>query len=347
MKNIYFIGLLAIACQTNQSRLNTSAGVKPVVVTEPVLSDSDDPAIWIDHEDPSKSLIIGTDKGGDTGEGGLYVFNLQGKIIADRTFPIKRANNVDVAYGLQLGERKVDIAVCTERNTNSIRVFSLPDLTPIDNGGIAVFEQEDLRAPMGVSLYTDAHGEIYAIVGRKNGPSGSYLWQYVLQDSSGFVVASAVRKFGNYSGKKEIESIAVDNNLGYVYYSDEGVGVRKYYANPDSSATELALFATQGFTADHEGISIYQLTDSTGYILVSDQQANRFQVFAREGTKDNPHQHSFLKSVLISTNESDGSEVTSFSLPGLPHGMFVAMCDNKTFQVYRWEDVAGKELKSR
>ncbi len=46
------------------------------------------------------------------------------------------------------------------------------------------------------------------------------------------VKGTLVRKFGLFSGKKEIESIAVDDALGYVYYSDEGYGVRKYYADP-------------------------------------------------------------------------------------------------------------------
>ena len=87
---------------------------------------------------------------------------------------------------------------------------------------------------MGIALYTDPKGNIYAITGRKTGPKGgTYLWQYLLSDSGkGFVEAKLVRKFGNYSGKKEIESIAVDNENGYVYYSDEQFGVRKYYADP-------------------------------------------------------------------------------------------------------------------
>jgi 3-phytase len=52
----------------------------PVIVTEKVRSDSDDPAIWFNKADPAKSLILGTDKGNDTLAGGLYVFDLNGKI---------------------------------------------------------------------------------------------------------------------------------------------------------------------------------------------------------------------------------------------------------------------------
>ena len=165
---------------------------------------------------------------------------------------------------------------------------------------------------------------------------------------NGQIRLELVRKFGQYSGIKEIEAIAVDAELGYIYYSDEGVGVRKYYAEPEMGNEELALFATTGFTDDHEGISIYKLDDSTGYILVSDQQAALFHVFPREGTAGNPHQHTLITKIPVSTVESDGSEVTSTALgPDFPKGLFVAMSDDKTFQIYRWEDLAGDILKSK
>lgn len=332
--------------ETPVATLPDTTRITPTIVTDTVSYDSDDPAIWINPQDPSQSLIIGTDKGGDTGDGGLYVFDLSGKLIADKTVKkIQRPNNVDIAYGVLIKGVKTDIAVCTERNTNSIRAFSLPDMKPVDGGGIPVFEGVAERAPMGIALYTSPDNKTYAIVGRKTGPSGSYLWQYLLEDNGrGQLKATVVRKFASYSGKNEIEAIAVDNELGYVYCSDESVGVRKYYAHPDSTNTELALFATSGFTDNHEGISIYKSDSTTGYILVSDQQANQFHVFPREGVAGNAHDHPLIKVVRLSTIESDGSDVTNYALPGFPNGFFVAMSDDKTFQIYRWEDV---ELKIR
>lgn len=323
--------------------------ITPVAVSERVKHDSDDPAFWIDVNDVSKSLVLGTDKGGNTGDGALYVFDLQGKEIKDKTVRnIKRPNNVDVAYGLKTKGSSTDIAVCTERNTNAIRVFSLPDMKPIDNGGIPVFEGDTARAPMGIALYTTGDQEVYAIVSRKTGPSGTYLWQYLLQgDDRGNVKGKLVRKFGSYSGKHEIESVAVDNELGYVYYSDEGAGIRKYYAHPDSSNTELAFFGTTGFADNHEGISFYKFEDGTGYILVSDQQANQFHIFPREGKAGEPHRHERVATVKTATMESDGSETTSISLPGFPGGLFVAMSDDGTFQFYTWKHVAGKVLRVR
>ncbi|MBT1704609.1 phytase [Chryseosolibacter indicus] len=313
--------------------------IRPLLVTDSVRHDSDDPAVWINRQDKSKSLILGTDKGGDTGDGAIYVFDLNGKEVKDKTVHgIKRPNNIDIAYDFNINGKLTDIAVLTERLTNSIRVFSLPEMKPLDNGGIPVFESDTARAPMGVALYTDANKNTFAIVSRKNGISGEYLWQYRLEASNGFITGKVVRKFGNYSGKHEIESVAVDNELGYVYYSDEGAGVRKYYAHPDSTNTELAFFGQIGFTDNHEGISIYKKSGTKGYILVSDQQANQFMVFSRDGSLSNPHDHQLIKVIKASTRESDGNDATSDALPGFPKGLFVAMSNDRTFQVYRWED---------
>ena len=341
-----------LAC-TNTDTKNTNANkadsvVKPLYTTEPVEFDTDDPAIWVNKQDPSKSLVIGTDKDEN---GGLYVYDLKGKIIRDKVVKgIKRPNNVDIAYGLKLGGKMVDIAVLTERMTHKIRIYSLPDMKPLDNGGIEVYKGETnemYRDLMGIALYTTPSGQIHAIVGRKTGPTtGDYLWQYLLEDDgSGTVKATLIRKFGNFSGKKEIEAIAVDNELGYIYYSDEQHGVHKYYADPAKGNKELALFAKDGFTEDHEGISIYKTSDSTGYILVSDQSANQFKVYSREGAK-NANDHPLITSIKTSTNQSDGSDIVSIPLNNdFKHGLFVAMSDNKTFQYYRWEDLAGTLLK--
>ncbi len=332
----------AALCSACQQPAKAPGALEPAVITEQVTHDTDDPAIWINPADTLQSLIIGTDKDSN---GALYAFDLNGKIVR-KTERLQRPNNVDIACGLLLGGQRVDVAVVTERETNMLRVFKLPGLEPVDNGGIPVFEGETERAPMGIALYTrPADTAIFAIAGRKNGPVNNYLWQYRLHDNGqGQVTGTLVRKFGQYSGKKEIEAIAVDHALGYVYCSDETVGVRKYNANPDDTAApELALFGTTGFASDHEGISIYPLTDSTGYILVSNQQANTFMVYRREGAAGNPHQHTLVAEVPVSTIESDGSEVTAVPLGSrFPKGMLVAMSNGKVFHYYSWSDIEAK-----
>ncbi|PWB20724.1 phytase [Flavobacterium sp. HTF] len=341
MKNKSLVALLLLAlsftaCKDDKLAAVAPNALKPTTVTEALPHDTDDPSIWIHPTDASKSIIVGTDK--DT-DGGLYAFDLNGKILK-KSIVLQRPNNVDIAYGLLIDGKKIDIAVTTERETNKIRIFSLPDLKPIDNGGIPVFEGEQLRDPMGISLYTrPGDKKIFAIVGRKSGPSGSYLWQYELAGSGKNATAKVVRKFGAYSGKKEIEAIAVDNELGFVYYCDEQFGIRKYNADPAlNDNKELAIFGKTGFKADNEGIAIYKKTDSTGYILVSNQQANTFMVYPREGAKGKANEYPLLAEIPTSTVECDGADVTNVNLgPKYKNGLFVAMSNGMTFHYYTWD----------
>jgi 3-phytase len=262
-----------------------------------------------------------------------------------QTPTLKRPNNVDIVAGLMLGGKPTDIAVVTEREMQRLRVFRMPDLAPLDKGDLGVFDGEATRAPMGVALYRrPTDGVVFAIVGGKSGPADGYLWQYRLDDDgTGHVKMTKVRAFGRYSGKKEIEAIAVDAELGYVYYSDEQHGVRKYRADPAAAdaSEELALFGTAGFAGDLEGISVYAQAGGAGYVIVSNQQADTFRIFSRAGTRGEPQAHPLLKSVRLSTRESDGSEVTSVPLPGFPGGLLVAMSTDRTFHFYAWDDIAA------
>jgi len=317
----------------------------PLVVTERVRHDSDDPAIWVNSADPARSLVLGTDKHED---GSLYAFDLAGRVVK-RVPGLERPNNVDVEYGLALGGQLVDIAVVTERRGDSLRIFRLPELVPIDGGPIPVFCGEAQRGPMGVGLYKrPSDAAVFAILSRKSGPARDYLWQYRLEDGgSGVVKAAKVRAFGAFSGRGGIEAVAVDDALGFVYYADERVGVRKYRADPEDpdAGRELALFATDRFARDREGISIYTMNDGMGYILVSDQQVGRFHVYPREGVLGDPHSHPCLKSVKTSAVGSDGSEVTNAALGAVfPAGLFVAMSDDGTFHFYAWPQIAGSDL---
>ncbi len=325
---VCFSGLL-LACKQNKL-----PAILPDIITESTLNDTDDPAIWINKENPEQSIVFGTDK--ET-NGAIYAFDLDGKIIEEKTLRnMKRPNNVDVAYDFQLNDSTtVDILVFTEREKHQIRLFSVPDMIPLDQGGFPVFTDEtnlENRLPMGISLYkSPIDGSMYAIVGRKTGPTNNYLYQYALQADSLGVKANLVRKFGSFSGVKEIEAIAVDNAKGYVYYSDEGVCIKKYYAEPNIGDTELACFGGEYFLEDIEGIAIASYPDGTGYIIVSDQQKGQFNIFSRT---DN----SFLKAVNLSTLATDGCEVVTVPLNDtFPNGLFVAMNDQKNFYFYSLE----------
>ena len=322
--------------------------IQPRVITEPVGHDTDDPAIWVNRANPAASLVIGTDKDMD---GALVVFGLDGQIRHDLSVRgLVRPNNVDIAYDVMIGGVKTDIAVVSERYAHRLRAYRLPDMAPVDGGGIPVFEGQVAREVMGIALYTrSTDGAVFAIVSRseEGAPRENYLHQYrLVDDGTGTLRGIFTRAFGQWSGRKEIEAVAVDNELGYVYYSDERYGVRKYHADPlaEDAEDELAEIGVTGFARDHEGISIYQSGAGTGYILVSNQQADTFRIFPREGSNGDPHAHPFLTSVRVAAMDSDGSDVTNAELPGFPGGLFVVMSTDRTFHFYAWADIAGKEL---
>lgn len=348
--------LCAASAQTPDVPTRT---VKPVLATNPVSQDPDDPAIWINPGNPAQSVVIGTNKIKADEGGALYVFGLDGK--TRQIVPnLDRPNNVDVEYGLKLGGKRVDIAVCTERLRHALRVFAISStgkLTDLLPDGLPVFAGETgaQSEPMGIALYKrPADGEVFAVVGRKSGPAKGYLHLYRLHDDgTGKPVVTFVRAFGAYSGKKEIEAICVDDALGYIYYADETVCIRKYPANPDSPyfGQELASFGREkSRVADHEGLAVYTHSDGTGYVVSTDQipatnGGTRYYIYKREGTPGDRHDHRAVRIVSGGADETDGVEIVSAPLgEAFPKGLFVAMNSGaKNFLLYDAAKIAPKK----
>ena len=351
--------LLPLLIAASAAQAPTSITIRPLVATAPVPQDADDPAIWVHPSNRARSLILGTNKVKADEGGALYVFGLDGKV-RQIISGLDRPNNVDVEKGLLLDGKRVDIAVTTERLKSRLRVFRIPSdggkLSEVGSG-LPVFtgQSGEQAAPMGIALYRRSRdGALFAIVGRKTGPRRGYLWQYRLQDNGrGGIRAVKVREFGRFSGKGEIEAIAVDDTLGYVYYADEADGIHKWRADPDHrhAAQELAVFGREGFTGDREGIGIYTRANGTGYIVCTDQirGGSQYHIYRREGERDRPHDHSRLVSVLQGgADETDGIEVLSTPLGSrFPNGLLIAMNSGpRNFLVYRWPQrlVLGKPV---
>ena len=86
---------------------------------------------------------------------------------------------------------------------------------------------------------------------------------------------------------------------GFVYYSDEGVCIRKYVAEPDAGNEQISCFGGAYFSEDIEGIAIASYPDVKGYLIVSNQQLGEFNIFSRET-------NAFVKALNLSTTETDG-----------------------------------------
>ncbi len=286
-------------------------------------------------------------------DGALAVFGLDGSL-RQLLKGADRPNNVDVEYGLDLDATPTDIAVLTERLGRRLRVYSISRdglvIRDISAGTMPILDGApgDEGAPMGIGLYKRPRdGAIFAIVAPKAGPKQSYLWQYRLEDDgTGHVKVTFVRRFGDFSGVGEIEAIAVDDELGFVYYADETAGIHKWLADPDApgAGRELAVFATTGYQQDREGLGIYAMANGTGYIVSVDQVAGEsvFHLYKREGEPGRPHDHS--ADVLTFSGGADGTDgldVTSAPLgPDFPDGLLAAMnSSGRNFLLFRWQDI--------
>jgi len=296
--------------------------------TAPERHQTDDPAVWRHPKRVAESLIIGTVKM-PAPDGAVAVYRLDGTLLM-RVTGVDRPNNVDVAYGVRIGRRKVDIAVVTERNKQQLRVFEIvPGEGLRDLAALPVFEGERGPAalPMGVAMYRRKRDRaLFAIVSRKTGPSGSYLWQYEIRDNGrGGLEGKKIREFGIFSGTKEIEAVAVDHDREHIYYADEGAGIRKYHADPahPQASRELALFGQSGWKGDREGIAIHD-----GFIVATDQQHpnSEFHVFSRDTLRE-------VGIFRVGADTTDGIEIA-------PFGLFIAMNDSRhNFVLAEWKAI--------
>ena len=332
--------------------------IHPAGATAVVPDDADDPAIWVNPADHARSLILGTNKVAAP-DGALYVFGVDGSV-KQVVKPLDRPNNVDIEYGLATPSGPVDIAVVTERLQHRLRVYRITDtgLAPLDAGGIPVLagQIDEAAMPMGIALYRRPRdGAIFAIVAPKTGGKDGYLWQYRLSfdADAGAVRATFVRRFGTFSGSGEIESVAVDDALGYAYYSDEEFAIRKWAADPDdrNATYELATFGKGAFTLQREGIAIVSKADGTGFIVCTDQipGGSVLRVYRREGQPGQPHVHDPAVATLVTTADTtDGIDATVSTLGDrFPEGLLVMM--NSVGRNYQFYDLRAMlhELKDR
>jgi 3-phytase len=338
------------ACGGSNGEMAPRAAVTAAGATVAVEHDADDPAFWRHPADPALSLILGTDK--RDADGALVVFSLDGSL-RQRIGGLARPNNVDVEYDVTLGAWRGDVAVLTERRADRLRLFGIPadgsalvDLAP---AGLPV-----LAGPMGIGLYRrPADGALFAIVAPGSGPLQGYLAQYRIDaDAAGAPRATLVRRFGSFSGRGEMEAVAVDDELGFVYVADEHCCLRKHAADPDAPGAdaELARFGESGYRGDREGIAIVSTSLGRGFLLSADQigGGSTLQVYRREGDAGAPHRHAPIGSVIIDADATDGIEASAGALPGYAGGLLLAMSSReRRFQLYRLDEVLAVALAAR
>ncbi|MEM7115090.1 MAG: phytase [Chloroflexota bacterium] len=314
----------------------------------------DDPAIWIHPTDPSLSLVIAANK-----NMALFTFNLDGTEQQDVDEPNGNDsyNNVDVRYRFPLNGTLVDIAVATQRNTNSLEIYKVDVATRmlVDIGDKTINDALVDYEPYGIGLYHDpATNLFYAFVTDNGGDNDVHQYQLVANPNDTIKLVWK-RTFDNVNGLAE--GVVADDINGFVYVAEEDDGIYKYDADPAAAITRttVALVGDNGIDDDIEGLTIYYaISDNcngkTGYLIASSQGNATFHIFEREAGNAFVGDFSVVDhptNGIDGLSGTDGIDVTNVALgPNFPNGFFAAHDDIddttefENIKMIDWQDIA-------
>tara|TARA_R110000772_G_scaffold38354_7_gene90524 strand:- start:269 stop:1318 length:1050 start_codon:yes stop_codon:yes gene_type:complete len=338
--SIFFWVIFLASCETYTVNMR-ALPVFAEFETEAVASGgdaADDPAIWINPQDPAQSLILGTDK-----LSGLAVYNLQGELV--QFLEQGRLNNVDLRSNVILNGQITTLAVATNRSDTTLDIFEISN-----NGQVSLRYQQPLAMtdPYGVCMYRDQQGLAFAFV---NSSDGIYQ-QFQLTERMNGELSPIL--LGSFSVASQPEGCVVDDLDSMFYFGEEEAGIWRMPADVNR-ADERVMIAQTGsgeLTADVEGLDIYRHSDGSRYLIASSQGDNTYALY------DLNNAAIYLGSVRVALNplngvdavqETDGLSVTSLALVSrFPQGMLVVQDgynenprEKQNFKVISWENISN------
>jgi len=302
---------------------------------------ADDPAIWVNSRDPSKSVVLATDK-----NLGLYVYDLEGRLL--QTLADGRMNNVDLRDGFVVDGKPRTLVAASNRTDKTIALYFLdPATRRLSRAGDPV--PTGFTGPYGLCMYAAPGGGGHFVF-VNNGDDGMYR-QWRISARGGRAVAEQVREF---SVGSQAEGCAADDETGALYIAEEGGGFWKYSARADGGAERREIDRVDGpngLEADIEGVSVWQGTGGRGFIVLSNQGADNYAVYRREG--DNAfvglfHIVADPERGLDGVSETDGLDVTSAPLGrNFPDGLLVVQDgrnlsprERQNFKYVSWREIS-------
>ena len=303
---------------------------------------ADDPAIWANPADPAKSLVVATDK-----KAGLYVYDMQGKVVQFRADG--KMNNVDLRAGFALGGEQVVLVTASNRTDQSIAIYRLDtdkgELVDVADGK----QPTGLGDPYGLCMYRSPRdGATYVFI---NGDDTRQRQWRLVDAGNGKVRAEHVRDMDFDS---QTEGCVADDANANLFVNEEDVALWKLSAEPDGGTDKVAVARVADNPAlkdDLEGMSLYDLGNGRGYIVLSSQGNDTYAVYDRQG--DHAYRGSFAVVAdpargIDGISETDGLDVSSGNLgPGFEHGAMVAQdgrnvmpMENQNYKYVSWDDIA-------
>ena len=277
--------------------------------TDPVKSEigvdaADDPAIWVNQENPENSLVLGTNK-----HGGIHVYNMQGKEL--QFVQTGCMNNIDLRDDFNYNDKNVVLVAATNCTLNTISLFYIDKESGILSD-IVLNINTNIELVYGLCMYkSSVTGKYYVFV---NGEK-SDVQQWEIFTSNNSLSAELVREFKVSSRP---EGMVADDEEGVLYIGVEEEGILKVKAEPEyefetvwvkgSNPTDRSLISS-----DIEGIALYKTNNKT-YLIASSQGNFSYAIF--EINEPDKYITSFVinDGTIDGVEETDGLEITNVSI---------------------------------
>ena len=333
---------MVVGCTTLTPEPDNVIEVSAAVETTPVESQgdaADDPAIWINSQEPAESLVLGTDK-----RSGLGVYDLDGNLI--QFLPSGRLNNVDLRQGVTIGDWQGDLVAATNRSDDTVVLFK------IISGSVTELGRFDaaLTEPYGICMGTISD-QVVVTVTHKTGEARLFA---VTQVGEGQVLADLLTEI---TFDSQLEGCVHDDPLNQLFVGEEERGIWRVPVSLTDTglthATPLLIDEVEGPTGlamDVEGLTLYPIGETDGYLIASSQGNNSFAVYERGG------ENNFLGRFRIADNpdtgidgaqETDGIDATPVALgPDFPLGVLIVQDglndpsdDKQNFKIVDWREI--------
>ncbi|MHA7821081.1 MAG: phytase [Erythrobacter sp.] len=296
---------------------------------------ADDPAIWRNVADPSRSLIVGTDK-----KAGLHVYNLKGEQLGFLAQP--GLNNVDL---VELRDGGV-VVLASDRSDLAVAHIQLAMLDTAT--GALVRKDRVLVGP----------GEGYGICAGEQAGDGSL--DVYSAPKNGVIYRTRLR-FGDPDNFAETtvlatvptqpEGCVVDLRTGTLYVGEEIAGIWSI----DLATGDKRMIAPVGtgmLVPDVEGLALAPEGTDGGYLVASSQGDNAYAVY-RLPEMTPIGRFRIAAGRLGSAEETDGIALDHRSFgPDFPKGLFVAQDginppQAQNFKLVRWDAVLKSLVAER
>ncbi len=285
----------------------------------------DEPSLWVDRADPSRSLVMVNDKAG-----AFLTYDLHGRLVQRLGSGSAFWGNSDVRQGVRVGGFRGDLVAVQQ---GGLRFLSVDPrtrrLSSVTQGGGAVGAPGE-----GLCLYrdgTDHSLSVYSIT------RPGVMTQYAVTDpdGDGLLEADPVRTVDVGS---EAEGCVADDETGALYVSEEDVAIWRYGARAGDGhhRTAVDVMGTDGghLVPDIEGLTLVTLPGGRGYLVasaqnVADPHASYFAAYRRSDL-------SFVTAFRVTSgsgsddcDRTDGIAAVAADLgPRFPEGVFVCQDNN-------------------